>query len=50
HSANMTNGHPEGAELKERLTEAIGEVLGARVYESGRAGLASIVLDKDMAV
>ncbi|THY42102.1 DUF1546-domain-containing protein [Aureobasidium pullulans] len=50
HSANMTNGHPEGAELKERLTEAIGEVLGARVYESGRAGLVSVVLDKDMAV
>jgi transcription initiation factor TFIID subunit 6 len=47
---NTSNGHPEGRELKERLVEAIGEVLGGRVYESGRPGLVSVVLERDMAV
>ncbi|KAK5119810.1 hypothetical protein LTR85_007136 [Meristemomyces frigidus] len=46
----MQNGHPEGEALKERLVEAIGEVLGTRVFESGRQSLANAVLEKDLAV
>ncbi|GAB7347322.1 hypothetical protein MBLNU459_g3400t1 [Dothideomycetes sp. NU459] len=49
-SANITNGHPEGNELKERLTESIGEVMGAKVFEIGRASLVRAVLAKDMAI
>ncbi|KAK4544174.1 hypothetical protein LTR36_004384 [Oleoguttula mirabilis] len=48
--AGMQNGHPEGQALRERLVEAIGEVMGAAVFESGRQGLANAVLEKDLAV
>lgn len=47
-SANLTNGHPEGAQLKERLSEAVGEVLGERIYESGRSETVSVVLDNSL--
>lgn len=48
--AGMQNGHPEGEALRERLVEAIGEVMGSRVFENGRQGLANAVLEKDLAV
>ncbi|KAK3109934.1 histone H4-like TAF Taf6, SAGA complex subunit, partial [Teratosphaeriaceae sp. CCFEE 6253] len=48
--AAMSNGHPEGDALKERLVEAVGEVVGGKVYESGRQGLINAVLEKDPAV
>lgn len=46
----MQNGHPEGEALKERLGEAVGEVMGTRVFESGRQGLINAVLEKDLVV
>ncbi|KAI6830879.1 DUF1546-domain-containing protein [Hortaea werneckii] len=49
-SATSQNGHPEGEALKERLIESLGEVMGQRVYESGRQGLINAVLEKDLAV
>ena len=47
---DITNGHPEGDELKNRLTEAIGEVMGTKVFEIGRSSLVSAVLEKDIAI
>ncbi|KAJ9629555.1 histone H4-like TAF Taf6, SAGA complex subunit [Taxawa tesnikishii (nom. ined.)] len=44
------NGHSEGEELKERLVEAVGEVMGRKIFEVGRPGLISVALDKDIAV
>jgi transcription initiation factor TFIID subunit 6 len=44
------NGHPEGDALKERLVEAVGEVIGAKVFESGRQTLVNAVLETDLAV
>ena len=44
------NGHPEGEALRERLAEAVGEVIGQKVFESGRPGLVDAVLEKDPAV
>ena len=41
------NGHPEGEALKERLCEALGEVVGEKILESGRVGLIDAVLEKD---
>lgn len=49
-SANVSNGHPEGQALKERLIEAVGEVLGNKIYETGRPGLVSAVLEKDISI
>lgn len=49
-SANITNGHPEGNELKERLIEAIGEVMGTKVFDIGRPSLTSAVLAKDVII
>lgn len=48
--AAQSNGHPEGDALKERLIEAVGEVIGTRVYESGRQTLINAVLERDLAV
>lgn len=45
--AAALNGHPEGEALRERLVEVVGSVVGARVFESGRAGLVNAVLEKD---
>lgn len=47
---DVTNGHPEGEELENRLTEAIGDVMGTKVFESGRPSLVSAVLEKAIAV
>lgn len=44
------NGHPEGEALKDRLMEAVGEIIGAKVYESGRQTLVNAVLETDLAV
>ncbi|KAK4501155.1 hypothetical protein PRZ48_006961 [Zasmidium cellare] len=46
----QANGHPEGETLKERLVEAVGEVIGTKVYESGRHTLINAVLERDLAV
>lgn len=48
--AVQANGHPEGDTLKERLIEAVGEVIGTKVFESGRQTLINAVLEKDPAV
>lgn len=40
------NGHPEGAALRERLTTALGQTLGDKVFESERQGLINAVLEK----
>ncbi|CAK3936191.1 Transcription initiation factor TFIID subunit 6 [Lecanosticta acicola] len=48
--AVQANGHPEGDALKERLVEAVGKVIGAKVFESGRPTLINAVLEKDPAV
>lgn len=48
--AEQANGHPEGDMLKERLIEAVGEVIGTKVFESGRQTLINAVLEKDPAV
>jgi len=44
------NGYPEGDALKERLSERLGEVVGARVFETGRQTLINAVLEKDVEV
>lgn len=44
------NGYPEGDALKERLSERLGEVVGARVFETGRQMLINAVLEKDVEV
>ncbi|TKA24604.1 hypothetical protein B0A50_06364 [Salinomyces thailandicus] len=44
------NGHPEGDALREQLREVLGEVVGMRVFESGRQGLIKAVLEKDLVV
>lgn len=46
----QANGHPEGDALKERLVEAVGEVIGSKVFEEGRPTLVNAVLEKDLAV
>ena len=46
--ASKANGHAEGEQLKESLIEAVGEVLGQRIYESGRPGLVAAVLDREI--
>ena len=46
--SGFSNGHPEGEALKDRLVEAVGEVIGIRVSDSGREGLVSAVLEKDV--
>lgn len=47
---SQANGHPEGNALKERLTEAVGETIGTKVFEVGRPSLVNVVLEKDIAV
>ncbi|KAL1297755.1 hypothetical protein AAFC00_006292 [Neodothiora populina] len=49
-STGVTNGHPEGEALKERLVETVGEVLGSRIFESGSPALISAVLEKDVSI
>lgn len=44
------NGHPEGDALKARLVDAVGEAIGAKVFESGRQTLVNAVLEPDLAV
>lgn len=48
--ATQTNGHPEGEALKERLVQAVGEVIGNRVFETGRQTLINAVLERELAV
>ena len=49
-SINTSNGHPEGEELKERLVEIVGDTMGTRIFETGRANLISAVLEKDIPI
>ena len=49
-SVHTMNGHPEGDELKTRLIDAIGEVMGTKVHELGRSSLVSAVLERDVAL
>lgn len=49
-STHASNGHPEGQALQDRLVEAVGEVIGNRIYESKRPGLISAVLEKDVSL
>lgn len=49
-AVNVTNGHPDGEDLKARLEDAIGEVMGGRVFEVGRSSLVSAALEKEMLV
>ncbi|KAK0309802.1 histone H4-like TAF Taf6, SAGA complex subunit [Friedmanniomyces endolithicus] len=47
---SSSNGHPAGDALRERLVGAVGEVVGGRVFESGREGLIGAVLERDPVV
>ena len=47
---DQQNGHPEGEALRERLVEVLGEVVGQRVFESGRQGLIDAVLERDPSI
>jgi len=49
-AVDTTNGHPEGDELRARLVESVGEVMGTRVYDLGRPSLVSAVLERDITV
>lgn len=44
------NGHPDGVALKERLIEAVGEVIGTKVFDLGRRSLAEAVLEKGLGI
>ena len=44
------NGHPEGEALKERLVDVLGEVIGQRIFDSGRPALVEAVLEKELTV
>ncbi|KAK5683097.1 histone H4-like TAF Taf6, SAGA complex subunit [Elasticomyces elasticus] len=46
----MSNGHPGGDALKERLVDVVGEVVGARIYGSGKQELINAVLEKEPAI
>lgn len=41
------NGHPDGEELKTRLVDIIGEVMGTKVFEADKPALVAAVLEKD---
>lgn len=43
---DATNGHPEGEELKSRLTDVLGETIGSRVYDLGKPALISAALGR----
>jgi transcription initiation factor TFIID subunit 6 len=49
-TGSRQNGHPEGDALRERLVDVLGEVIGQRVFDSGRPALVEAVLEKDPAV
>ncbi|KXT03420.1 hypothetical protein AC578_1579 [Pseudocercospora eumusae] len=44
------NGHPEGEALKERLIEALGEVIGKKVFNIRRQSLVNAVLERDVEI
>ena len=45
-SVAAMNGHQEGEGLRARLEDAVGEVVGSRIYEMGRPNLVAAVLEK----
>jgi transcription initiation factor TFIID subunit 6 len=45
---NQSNGHPEGAAAKERLTEILGESIATKIIEINRQSLIAAVLEKDL--
>jgi len=49
-STHSSNGHPEGQALRERLVDAVGDVLGDRIFQAGRPGLIAAVLEKDLSI
>ncbi|KAF2153190.1 DUF1546-domain-containing protein [Myriangium duriaei CBS 260.36] len=46
-SVDTLNGHPDGEELKSRLIDVIGEIMGTKVFEANRPALIAAVLEKD---
>jgi transcription initiation factor TFIID subunit 6 len=48
--ASQSNGHPEGAAVKERLTEILGESVATKVAEINRPSLIAAVLEKELVV
>ena len=48
--ARAANGHAGGDVLREQLVEAVGDVLGQMVFESGRQALISAVLERDLPI
>jgi transcription initiation factor TFIID subunit 6 len=46
----QSNGHPEGAAVKERLTEILGESIASKIAEINRASLTAAVLEKELVV
>jgi len=49
-AVDTTNGHPEGEELKARLVDSVGEVMGTKVYDLGNPSLVSAVLERDITI
>ncbi|KAK5152343.1 hypothetical protein LTR04_006426, partial [Oleoguttula sp. CCFEE 6159] len=47
-STSMTNGHPDEEQLRRRLIDAVGEVVGSRIFELGRTRLMTAVLESDL--
>jgi transcription initiation factor TFIID subunit 6 len=46
----QSNGHPEGAAVKERLTEILGESIASKIAEINRPSLTAAVLEKELVV
>ncbi|KAK4983670.1 histone H4-like TAF Taf6, SAGA complex subunit [Elasticomyces elasticus] len=42
------NGLPDGQALRQKLVDAVGEVIGNRVFETGGSALIAAVLEKDL--
>jgi len=47
-AVDSMNRHPDGQELKSRLVDTLGEVMGSKVFDTGRPTLVSAVLEKDV--
>ncbi|KAF1822679.1 DUF1546-domain-containing protein [Dissoconium aciculare CBS 342.82] len=45
---NQSNGYPEGAAAKERLTEILGESIATKIVEINRPSLIAAVLEKEL--
>jgi transcription initiation factor TFIID subunit 6 len=48
--ASQSNGHPEGAAVRERLTEILGESIASKIAEINRPSLIAAVLEKELVV